>query len=343
MEQAPRRLALILGGGVVKGAFEAGALEVIGARKSIVVRRIVAASSGALNGTVFAAGVRARRESAAARDLVDAWEKDASLTGTLHPSLLGILGRRGISDQTKLLRLLRGRVKPSTIDDPAPVDLHLVVAPLCGARGSTGQDHATSYSRVLHFGGESFDDESGLERVFVAATASAALPVLFVPVVVPGVGPCSDGGLVNNTPILAVFGQDNGADLDGIIVVTPTPAVVETPSETHRGVALVAHQIDMVFAEWLYQDLRRAIRQNAALDRLRTIGKKHDLSRRVIEEIKGAFGLAGVRSIPILAIRPAVRLPGTLLSGFTHPAMRRAYIELGRARAAEVLDDAGWG
>ena len=342
MGEARKRVALILGGAVVKGAFEAGALQVLAARKSVEVRRIVAASSGALNGTAFAAGVRDRREVEMSRKLVEVWEKEASLTGTLHPSLSAILGRRGFSDQKKLLRLLRRHVRPTAISDPAPIELHIVVAPLCGVRGARDRDHATSYSRVLHFDGESFDDEAGLERVFVATVASAALPVLFAPVDVPGVGPCSDGGLVNNTPILAALGHDNGADLDGIVVVTPTPAVIEAPSETHRGVALVAHQIDMVFAEWLYQDLRRALRQNEALDRLSVIGARHQIPPSVMEQIKAAFGVAGLCSIPILAIRPIVRLPGTLFSGFTHPRTRQEYVELGRARAAQVLDDARW-
>jgi len=37
--------------------------------------------------------------------------------------------------------------------------------------------------------------------VGAAATASAGLPIVFAPVTVDGLGPCIDGGTVNNTPM----------------------------------------------------------------------------------------------------------------------------------------------
>src|SRR5438445_408799 len=83
------------------------------------------------------------------------------------------------------------------------------------------------------------DARDGLERVFVAATASAAFPVLFAPVDVPGVGPCTDGGLVNNTPILAAFGPDADERLDAILVITPTPTLFRPPPQTYRGLRLL--------------------------------------------------------------------------------------------------------
>ena len=263
----PRTAALVLAGAVVKGAFEAGALEVIASR-GVSVRRIVAASSGALNGTAFAAGVRARREVAAAREMVGVWEDEASLCGVLHPSFGAILSCRGLSDQQKLLALLRRHVRPSAAPDPAPIELHLVLATLCGHQGHIDGEPATTYSRILGFPGACFDAPEALERVFVAATASAALPVLFAPVEVPGIGPCSDGGLVNNTPILTAFGPDPDEALNAVLVVTPTPAVLAPPLEQRRGLRLLAHQIDMIFTEWLYQDLCRATRLNEGLARL---------------------------------------------------------------------------
>lgn len=338
---ARRQVALVLGGAAVKGAFEAGALEVITAR-GIGVRRIVAASSGALNGTAYAAGVRARREADAARDLVDVWVREANLRGTLHPSLRAILGGRGISDQRKLLSMLRGYVKPSTIVEPAPIDLHIVVAPLCGVQSHVDGEPATTYSRILSFTGPYFDDPGALEHVFLAATASAALPVLYAPVDVPGVGPCSDGGLVNDTPILPVFGPDQAPEVDAVLVVTPTPALVSPPGPDHRGVRLVMHQMDMIFAEWQFQELRRAVQQSASLGRIDRLAAQHRWSAQQVEEVKAAAGLDGVPNIPIISIRPSTPLPGNILSGLFSSDLRRRYVDVGRERAARVLDELGW-
>src|SRR6185312_8365862 len=105
-------------------------------------------------------------------------------------------------------------VEPCTLPEPAPVELHVVVATLRGRLGHIDGEPATRYSELLSFPGEDFDTPAALERIFVAATASAALPVLFAPVDLPGVGLCSDGGLVNNTPILAACGTDPEEALD---------------------------------------------------------------------------------------------------------------------------------
>jgi len=338
----PRTAALVLAGAVVKGAFEAGALEVIAAR-GVTVPRIVAASSGALNGAAYAAGVRARREVDAVRDLVRVWEEEATLCGTLHPSCRAMLGRRGISDQESLLRLLRRHVRPCVVPDPAPIDFHVMLATLRGRQGHIDGELATTYSEIQSFTGASFDTREELERVFVAATASSALPVLFAPVDVPGVGPCTDGGLVNNTPIGTAFGPDPSDPLGAILVVTPTPALLTTPSPDPRGLQLLAHQLDMVFAEWLFQDLRRATCLNEGLVRLDALAARRGWSEEDVEAIKVALDLGRVRPVPIVSIRPLEALPGTIFSGFTDRGVRRAYLQLGRERAAQVLDGLGWG
>src|SRR5207248_7311569 len=67
-----KKTAIILAGGVAKGGFEAGALEILSER-GIPVSHIVAASAGALNGVAYAAGVRAGRENEAAQRLTSLW------------------------------------------------------------------------------------------------------------------------------------------------------------------------------------------------------------------------------------------------------------------------------
>jgi NTE family protein len=340
MEQPSRTVALVLAGAVVKGAFEAGALEVIASR-GIAIRRIVAASSGALNGTALAAGVRARRTLEAARELVHVWEEEASLGGAIHPSLRAILGRRGFSDQKKLLELLRRHVKPATIPEPAPIELMITVAALRGRQGRIDGEPATTYSEIVPFPGAYFDAQETLERVFLAATASAAFPALFAPVDVPGVGPCTDGGLVNNTPIQAAI-RDVAHEIDAILVVTPTPALVEAPQRDYRGFELLAHELDMVFAEWLYQDLGRAVRLYEGLRRLDAVAARNGWNEAQVAEIRNALGYDDAHDVPIASIRPLSMLPGSIFSGFTDAAVRREYVAIGRERAARVLDELGW-
>ncbi len=334
----PRAVAIVLAGAVTKGAFEAGALQVV-AERGIAVRRIVAASSGALNGTAYAAGVRARRERAAARELREVWENQAGLCDVLHFSLGDVLHGRGLSDQEKLYGLLRDHVPPSTVGDPAPIDLQLITAPLNGCDGSASREPATTYTRVLRFGGESFDRPERLAEVFTAAAASAALPLLFAPVELPGLGPCVDGGLVANTPIRYAFGDDAGASIDAIFVVAGTPAFLGKERRAYTGGALLAHVIDMLFSEWLFQDLRRA---HAVNERLAALDVLQAREGRPMEEVRAALGWARRRSMPIVSIRPLLPLPGTLLSGFFHAGVRRAYVAAGVERAEAVLEGLGW-
>lgn len=326
---------------MVKGAFEAGALEVIASR-GITVRRIVASSSGALNGTAYAAGVRGRREIEAARELARVWEEEASLCNAIHPSLRTIVGRTGISNERSLLSLLRRHVRPATIPSPAPVELHLMLAPLHGRQGRIDGELATTYSKVLSFRDTDFDTKHALERVFLATTASAALPVLFAPVNVPGVGPCTDGGLVNNLPVSSAFGDDGAEGLDAVVVITATPAIFKPPEQSYRGLALLAHELDMVFAEWIFQDLRRTTRMHEGLLKLEALAAKRGWGPDAVAEIRSALDLDTERPVPIVSIRPKEMLPGTIFSGFTDPDVRREYVRIGRERAASVLDDLGW-
>jgi predicted acylesterase/phospholipase RssA len=302
----------------------------------------VVASSGALNGIAYAAGVRARREAAAARELVRAWEEDATLCGALHPSLRALWTRRGISDQRKILALLRRYVRPNTLADPAPIELLIVLAVLHGRQGRVDGERATTYRETVSFSDAAFDTQEALERVFVATAASTAMPVLFAPVEVPGLGPCIDGGLLNNTPILAAIGLDPDDDLEAVLVVTPTPAHLAPPPEEHRGLRLLAHELDMVFAESIYQDLRRANRRAEGLLRLDALAARKGWSPAEVEEIKGALDLEGAHRVPIVSIRPMESLPGTLFSGFVDRAQRLATVQIGRERAAQALDAMGW-
>jgi hypothetical protein len=62
-----------------------------------------------------------------------------------------------------------------------------------------GDISGTTFEEVVAFSAETFDTRQGRANVARAALASAAFPVLYEPVEVRGVGPCVDGGVVNNT------------------------------------------------------------------------------------------------------------------------------------------------
>lgn len=334
-------MAIVLAGAATKGGFEAGALRVI-AERGIGMRRFVAASSGALNATGMAAAVRARREKVAAGELVRLWEERASLKDVLSPSLRGILTGRGISDSKKLYALLRDNIPPSRIEDPAPVDLHLIVAPLHGTRAATDGEPAVSFTRVLSFAGTSFDTSERLAEVIHAATASAALPILFEPVELPGLGACVDGGIVANTPIRWAFGDDAGASLDAIVVIAPTPSLLGPHPGPFRWLHLGGHIIDMLFSEWMFEDLRESRRHEESREGLAALAAREGWSPDELARVQEALDWVPRRPIPILSIRPVVPLRGSLLSGFKSRAIRREYIDAGIRRAEEILDAAGW-
>ena len=88
----------------------------------------MAVSSGALNGTVYAAGIRARREQAAAKELIALWEERGGARDVINLSVTNMLRRVGLSDQDKLLALLRQNVLPRRTPNPASIDLHILEA-----------------------------------------------------------------------------------------------------------------------------------------------------------------------------------------------------------------------
>ena len=332
---------MILTGAVTRGAFEAGALKILAAHR-IPVRRIVAVSSGALNGAVYAAAIRARREEAMAEELIGLWTKQGGWRDVIHINVGHLLRGKGLSDQDKLLSLLRGSIRPARTAHPAPVELRIVVAPLRGAEGAIGQSAATTYTKLLSFRGEHFDDPRLLEEVFTATLASAAFPCLFTPVEVPGAGPCIDGGFVNSAPLRYAYDDSEGAPIDAVVVIAPTPTHVARPARRYRGRDLIAHVIDILFNELIYNDMRAALSVNETLRAFERLVQEERLGPEVSERIKAAIGWQDRRVIPVIPIRPLDPLPGDVFSGFFSASTRQRYVDVGMERASQVLAQCGW-
>jgi NTE family protein len=337
----PKTIALVLAGAVAQGAFEVGVIRAL-ARADVNIVRIVASSSGALNGTVFAAGLRARDPVDGAETLARLWRDHADWNEVFHLSVRDLLRRDGLSDQTRLLELLREHVPPSDPDDPAPINLRLIVAALRGCPGAIGVHPATTFESVRDFHSGDFATLFALERVFTAAVASAALPLVFAPVEIDGVGPCCDGGTVNNTPMKWALDGPIGASIDAIVVVATSVEQRVAPPDLDGLTARAGHLASMLIDERLYRDLREAAQVNTGLAALERLVAAGALGAAQLAAVKQALGWAGRRVVDIIPIRPLTALPGNAFAGFFDAGLRSEYLDIGYTRGLEVLGGLGW-
>jgi len=330
--------ALVLAGGVAKGAFTAGALSVLSdpetkARLGLDVTRIVGASSGALNGVFYAAAIRGGTEAFAGQRLEQIWLDDATIGGAFDFSLRDVLGGVGLSTDDKLLALLRRHIQPGQ-GPRFPVGLRLVVTNADGEAvamedGST----ATTFEHVVDLAGPDFDTAEALERVFVAAAASAALPGAYAPVpfeVAGGTVRGLDGGLVDDTPLGHAL--EGAPEITRVFVLVPSPRVLTPPADLH-GLALASHVFDILVEERLVRDLRHVARVNRVLAQLPSLVA--DPAERAA--LLDALGWTGRRPVQIVEIRPDAALPGDGFSGFTSLPLRQQYVQAGGEAATRVL------
>ena len=340
MGNQTRTIAVVLAGAVAKGAFEAGVIQAL-VRSDVKIARIVAASSGALNGTVLASSVRTRDLVRGADALADLWRDHAQWTEVFHASVRDLLKRDGVSDQKHLLALLHDHIQPTQPDQPDDVNLRIIVAALDGCRGAIGAEDATTFESVCDFDTTAFGSRDGLDRVFAAATASAAFPIVFAPVEIAGVGPCVDGGTVNNTPMKWALDGDIGAQVDAIVVVA-TSVAVRTEAPDLTGVGLIGHLADMLIEERLYRDLREAEQVNDGLAKLEALVGRGVLTGPQLDRVKAAIGWGRRRPVQVIQVRPTTALRGTAFSGFFDAGLRSEHLDAGFRRGLEVLGARGW-
>jgi hypothetical protein len=204
---------------------------------------------------------------------------------------------------------------------------------------------ATTFERVLDFVGADFDEQSSVERVFEAAAASAAFPLAFAPMPIPPpgapppsdgpLGPCFDGGIVNNTPIKYAIEK---TDVDHVVVVTSMASLPPGPHEHLHGVGLLGRVADMLVNERMYRDLKEVDHVNQALRVLKSLGLPDD----VREKITAAFVREGAHEVDLVPVQPDVPLKGNAFDGFFDRELRVEYLDMGRRRGGEVLSKKGW-
>jgi predicted acylesterase/phospholipase RssA len=330
--------ALVLAGAAAKGAFTAGALAVltepaVKARLGIDIRRVVGASSGALCATYLAAAIHAGDETHAGERLAELWKEHASAPEALDISFRDAFSERGLATQSKLLGLLRAFIRPG----PArrPIDLRLVVSNADGDTAQVAGAPATRFEHVAQFGTTEFETTDGLERVFAAAVASAALPGLFAPATLrigQGFGARSvqalDGGIVDNSPLTHAL----SADITRVFVVVPFPRV-QTQAPDLRGLGLLSQVFDMLVQERLVRDLVELERMNRVLSELET--RMPDAAQR--DAVLHTLGWQERRPVRVIEIRPTAPLEGNALSGFWSPELREEYVGAGARAARQVM------
>jgi len=325
--------ALVLAGAVAKGAFEAGVLSVL-AERGERISMLVATSAGALNAAVYATGVRYGREQRAAEVLQQLWAEQADWKHIVDFSLLDALGGRGLSSTTALQGIVeRGMQSVAEPKGPAfEVSVRLVTTVLRGLPRDPESPESTTFEHAIKLQDDVFDTAQSRRGVAIAAVASAAFPGVFVPVQVAGVGPCIDGGTVNNAPIS--WALEEGADR--VIVVTGNPSA-QPAEEKLAWLDLVGKEVDIAINERLFRDLRQARRVNDKLAALSQELERQGLSQ---EQRAGALASLGWKPLEIVEIRPTEPLTGNAFSALGQPALRREYLDLGR-RAAERALGAG--
>lgn len=334
-----RGAAIVIGGAVAKGAFAAGALEALTRalhRVGTPIRRLVGTSSGALNAAMIAAGVRAGDPVAAAARLTALWEERADVWHVFEPDLASWFHGRGASGTRRIVDLLRQECPVRTSGAPQHVSLRIVVAPLAGVG-----TNPTTFEHVERFAGDDLDHAASRERVFEAAAASAAFPFAFGPVTLADVGPCVDGGVVNNTPIGEAIDQDPGIDV--VYVIAAEPADMSLGLERAAalgGPDLLPRLVEMLIDERLSRDLAEARAVNgwiATLARLEASGSLTPGARD--EVVRGLYPRRDPRAfrhVDVVEIRPREALEGSAFEAFFRPRLRRRYVEAGRTAALAV-------
>jgi NTE family protein len=326
-----KETAVILAGAVAKGAFEAGALDVLSSRaEELRITRVVGASAGALNAALFATGLRLRAERSVSKKLVELWSDAATWHNVVDVNWRDIFALTGVGTADRVLELMQRATSDVDASAPREVGLWLVLTALNGSQGSIDGQPATTFESALSFRNGDFDTQEKRALIFKAALGSAAFPVLFAPVDVPGLGLCIDGGAVNNGPVRLAL---DGSGVERIVVISPEPLIIDPPKPL-AGFNLLGHVAEILINERLYRDLHEAAAINdylADLDRLKNDG----VSPEVIERVKQVFHW---RPLEIVQIRPPAALEGNAFEGFNkHSPLRDEYIRAGRAAAEQQL------
>jgi NTE family protein len=327
------RIALVLAGGGARGAYEAGALAVLG--PALAARKqspdiLVGTSIGALNGSFFAARAHEPLEMAAAAAL-DMWRAmhwGKALRPLTSPSELGRL----LGTAAMLAHL--PRADPSGLLDTSPLrpTLDRLVAferiedniadGTLTAAAVVATSYATTRSVVFHHGGPSPERDVTRAIDYVSTVlkpehvlASAAIPGAFPAVHVreprAAAGWYSDGGVRLNAPLKPALSL--GAERVVVIGLnsSTTPAGASRRPDMLDGVAQL---MQVVLADQLAEDVATLATVNETLAPVPPAAGTAATGRRArpASVARGTSAVAAGpkprRTIPYIFIAPCDRL-----------------------------------
>lgn len=165
-----------------------------------------------------------------------------------------------------------------------------------------------------------------------STVAAAAFPGVFVPVPIPEIGPCWDGGITNNTPIKYAIEDES---LENIFITVPFPAELSKP-KIITGMGLFSHLSNLLINERLYRDLKDSSAVNKKLLSLKKLVAEGLIQEEQFLKIQQILKW---RSIKVIPIRPAKELKGGSFSGLFDKNLRLNYIEQGRNAAIQAIKD----
>jgi predicted acylesterase/phospholipase RssA len=267
-----------------------------------------------------------------AKNLVTAWIEKGGWFDTFKLNPLNLIRGRGLSGHEGLSELIKAVIKPCTHSEKKDIEVRIIITPLNGVEGNIGDKPATTFEKVVSFTGEDFDTEEGLARIFQVTLAACSFPGIFSSVNVAGLGPCVDGGAVNNAPIRYAIDY---IDVSHIIMPVPFPEMMQVP-KSMGGFGLLGHLIEILINERLYRDLKTAQTTNADVKALKDMVKKNQLSNGQFEEIKK---LLNIKTVNIHEVRPKVNLKVGSFSGFFSKSDRMKLVEEGREAMRAKLDE----
>jgi NTE family protein len=302
--------ALVLSGGSIKGAFQAGALRIV-LQTGFRPDYIWGVSVGALNGAFLAdragrsilAGAEPRWGDIGAH-LVQFWRDRVTrpsdiVTRRSAPELAwsALLGRfNGLVSTARLQKLVRENVRTDRIA-ASPAVFRAGVVDLAD--------------------GHYFEADASREDLIEYINASAAIPIL-MPLVVLNGRPLADGGVRDIAPLKHAI----KAGATEIIVIATQAATLEPRSFNPRNVVSLTERVtEILLDEVLQNDLARARHINAFCPGDGTAASS------------GPY--AGKRRVGITVVRPSANFAVDLLS-FTSADIRRM-IEVGERQASIAL------
>ena len=334
-----RNTSLVLSGAGAKGSYHAGVLREV-AGFDVRVVRIAGTSAGALNGAVYAAGVACGRPRLAAEVLREMWLGGGAWHKTLSFSLGALLRQEGLSTTVKLQALLEEALEkvwtsplPVETDPDLDVKFRCVCTDLGGVRMREEGDSLVTHEREFSFSGAVFGHASGRRCVARVATASAAFPGIFAPVIVDG-RVLVDGGVCDNAPLS--YAIDDEA-VEGVIVVR-SGADKRTPKRRlTRGPAIFSEVFDLLVNERISRDLEALNEMNR---RVAAFGK--GLDEIHLADRGGVCEAFPYRHIGVIDVKPSAELPGGTFSGLWSRKLREEYYDVGRKTAAVAIQKQMW-